>query len=103
MQALTLRHRWRNGSFLTLLREAIAGQGHRRDMVTVRRTGAHVAAAFRTTLSGLYMRSQGQQIHLGVADEAVLELFERAISSKRCLARIVRGGAAAKAVEWHKH
>jgi hypothetical protein len=28
---------------------------------------------------------RGQQIHLGVTDEAVLELFERAISFKRFL------------------
>jgi hypothetical protein len=39
------------------------------------------------------------QIHLGGTDETVFELFERALSFKRFLARLVRGGAAAKAVE----
>jgi hypothetical protein len=43
---------------------------------------------------------RGQQIHLGGTDETI---FERALSFKRFLARIVRGGAAAKAVEWPKH
>jgi hypothetical protein len=74
-----------------------------RGMVPVRRTGSNVAAAFWTSLSGLYMRSQGQQIHLEVSDETVFELFERAVSFKRLLARIIRGGEAAKAVEWPTH
>jgi hypothetical protein len=40
---------------------------------------------------------------IGVTDETIFELFERALSFKRFLARIVRGGEAAKAVEWPKH
>jgi hypothetical protein len=68
-------------------------------MVPVRLTGANVAGAFWTSLSGLYMRSQGAAIHLGITDETVFELFERVLSFKRFLARFVRGGEAAKAVE----
>lgn len=47
--------------------------------------GSEAAGAFWTSPSGLYMRSQGQQIHLGFTDETIFELFERAVSFKRFL------------------